>query len=112
MAVAAAGIAKEPPTKPVYCWQGEKGEWTLHHFKPLIKVGGGTVFAEMTFDGGALREVRVRRFFEDSELAFDYTFDGAGKLADFKGHGEGPQYRADDPRRDGAAAVHGLAGRG
>ncbi len=78
-------LAKDATGKPVYCWQGTKGEWSVHRFKPLIKVGGGTIFAEMTFAGGALEEVKVRRFFADSELAFDYTFDSAGKLAGLTG---------------------------
>jgi hypothetical protein len=83
--MSATMLAKEPGGKAVYCWQGTKGDWTLQRFKPLIRVGGGTVFAEMSFDGGALTEVRLRRFFADSELAFDYTFDGAGRLAKLKG---------------------------
>jgi hypothetical protein len=70
------------------------GVGALQHFKPLIKVGGGTVFAEMTFAGGALAEVKVRRFAADSELAFDYMFDGAGMLTELKGsvtvHSTGP----------------------
>jgi len=85
LTASATVLAKEPVGKTVYCWQGVKGDWSLQRFKPLIKVGGGTVFAEMSFDGGLLKEVRVRRFFADSELAFDYMFDGAGKLAGLKG---------------------------
>ena len=78
-------LAKESPLKAVYCWQGAKGEWSLQRFKPLIKVEGGTVFAELGFDGVVLKEVRVRRFYADSELAFEYTFDAAGKLTGLKG---------------------------
>ena len=78
-------LAKDATGKAVYCWQEAKDEWSLQRFKPLIKVGGGTVFAEMSFDGGVLKEVRVRRFFADSELSFDYMFDGSGKLAGLKG---------------------------
>jgi hypothetical protein len=85
LAVTPTLLAKDPAGKAVYCWQGAKGEWSLHQFKPLIHVGGGTTFAEMSFAGGALEEVRVRRFFADSELAFDYMFDGAGKLVGLKG---------------------------
>jgi hypothetical protein len=84
LAAVSTGMAKEP-AKPVYCWQGEKGDWTLQRFKPLIKVGGGTVFAELTLGGGLLEEFRLRRFYSDSELAFDYTFDAAGKLAGLRG---------------------------
>jgi hypothetical protein len=83
--ISPAMLANAPGSKAVYCWQGAKGDWSLQRFKPLIRVGGGTVFAEMSFAGGVLEEVRVRRFFADSELAFDYTFDGAGKLAGLKG---------------------------
>ena len=95
LAAAPLGMANDPAAKqPVYCWQAANGSWSLEHFKPLIKVGGGTVFAELTFAGGALAEVKVRRFAADSELAFDYMFDGAGKLTELKGsvtvHSTGP----------------------
>jgi hypothetical protein len=83
LAVPATAPAKE--RSAVYCWQGAKGEWSLHRFKPLIKVEGGTVFAELSFEGGALEEVRLRRFYADSELAFDYRFNGAGKLTGLRG---------------------------
>jgi hypothetical protein len=85
LAAAPMGMAKDPAAKPVYCTQGPKGEWSLQRFKPLIAVQGGTVFAELTFAGGLLEEVKLRRFFADSELAFDYTFDGAGRLTELKG---------------------------
>ena len=85
LAASTTGLAKEPPAKAVYCWQGAKGDWTLHRFKPLIKVEGGTVFAELSFAGSALSEVRLRHFYPDSELAFDYRFDAAGKLAGLRG---------------------------
>jgi len=78
-------LAKDPAAKPVYCWQGAKGEWSLQRFKPLINMQSGTVFAELTFAGSVLEEVRVRRFYADSELAFDYTFDGAGRLIGLRG---------------------------
>jgi hypothetical protein len=78
-------LAREPGAKAVYCVQGAKAGWSLQRFKPLIAVQGGTVFAEMTFDGSALRDVRVRRFFADSELTFNYTFDGAGRLMGLRG---------------------------
>ncbi len=92
--LAPLAMAKDPAAQPVYCWQGSKGEWSLHRFKPLIKVQGGTVFAEMTFTSGVLQEVRVRRFTAESELAFDYIFDATGKLVGLKGsvsvHSTGP----------------------
>ena len=78
-------LAKDPNAKAVYCTQGANGEWSLHQFKPLIEVQGGTVFAEMTFAGSVLEEVRLRRFYADSELAFDYTFDGSGRLIGLHG---------------------------
>jgi hypothetical protein len=77
-------LAKDT-AKPIYCTQDASGEWSLHKFKPLIQVQGGTVFAEMTFEGNVLEEVRLRRFYKDSELAFDYTFDGAGRLTGLRG---------------------------
>ena len=78
-------LARDPNAKAVYCTQGAKGEWSLHRFKPLIQVQGGTVFAEMTFEGSVLEEVRLRRFYADSELAFDYTFDASGRLIGLHG---------------------------
>jgi hypothetical protein len=59
--------------------------WSLHRFKPLIRAQGGTVFAEMWFTGGVLDEVKLRRFYKDSQLAFDYTFDASGKLVALRG---------------------------
>ena len=60
LAISSVGWAKEPNAKAVYCTQGVKGEWSLHRFKPLIDVQGGTVFAEMSFEGSVLEEVRLR----------------------------------------------------
>jgi hypothetical protein len=85
LATSSASFAKDPNAKPVYCTQGADGQWSLHQFKPLIEVQGGTVFAEMTFDGSVLGEVRLRHFYKDSELAFDYTFDASGRLTGLRG---------------------------
>ena len=78
-------LAKDPGARPVYCTQGPKGDWSLHRFKPLIRVQGGTVFAEMSFAGPVLVEVKLRRFYSDSELAFDYLFDASGRLTELHG---------------------------
>jgi hypothetical protein len=80
LAASSMMLAKDPAAKAVYCTQGANGQWTLHRFKPLIQVHGGTVFAEMTFAGPVLEEVKLRRFYTDSELAFAYAFDASGKL--------------------------------
>ena len=85
LAAAPAGLAKDPNAKVVYCIQEADGAWNLNPFKPLIQVQGGTVFAEMSFEGSVLEEVRLRRFYVDSELAFDYTFDASGKLTGLRG---------------------------
>jgi hypothetical protein len=85
LASASPLFAKDPSPKAVYCTQSPSGDWSLHRFKPLIAVQGGTVFAEMSFVGGALEEVRLRRFYSDSELAFDYTFDASGRLTALRG---------------------------
>jgi hypothetical protein len=85
LAASSTVLAKDPPAKAVYCTQGANGQWTLHRFKPLIRVQGGTVFAEMRFDGPMLEEVRLRHFSVDSELAFVYTFDASGKLVGLHG---------------------------
>ena len=84
-AASATSHAKDQTVKPVYCSQSAKGEWSLQQFKPLINMQNGTIFAELTFAGNVLEEVRVRRFFADSELAFDYTFDGTGRLTELRG---------------------------
>jgi hypothetical protein len=85
LAASSTALAKVSVAKAVYCTQGEDGQWSLHRFKPLIKVQGGTVFAEMMFGGALLEEVRLRRFYADSELRFDYTFDRYGKLVGLHG---------------------------
>ena len=85
LAASSTALAKDPSAKAVYCTQGATGQWSLHRFKPLIHVLGGTVFAEMSFDGRVLEEVRLRRFYADSELAFDYTFDASGRLTGLHG---------------------------
>jgi hypothetical protein len=85
LAMSSTVLAKESNAKAVYCTQGKDGQWSLHRFKPLIAVQGGTVFAEMTFEGSVLEEVRLRRFYADSELAFDYTFDASGRLTGLHG---------------------------
>ena len=79
-------LATEPAVKAgAYCMQSANGEWRLQRFKPLIRAQGGTVFAEMSFAGSALAEVKVRRFTGDSELAYEYRFDGTGKLTGLRG---------------------------
>jgi hypothetical protein len=78
-------LAKDPNVQPVYCTQGQNGDWSLHRFKPLIRVQGGTVFAEMSFSGHILEEFKLRRFYSDSELAFDYSFDASGRLTALHG---------------------------
>jgi hypothetical protein len=78
-------LARDPNAKVLYCTQGPNGAWSLHRFKPLIEARGGTVFAEMSFAGNVLEEVRLRRFYSDSELAFDYTFNASGRLTALHG---------------------------
>ena len=85
LAASTTVMANESAAKAVYCWQGANGLWSLHRFKPLIEVKGGTVFAELTFAASVLEEVRVRKFYADSELSFDYSFDVTGKLVALKG---------------------------
>ena len=85
LAASSFALAKDPGAKAVYCTQAANGSWSLHRFKPLIKVAGGTVFAEMIFEGAVLGQVRLRRFYADSELEFEYTFDQSGALAALRG---------------------------
>jgi hypothetical protein len=85
MAMSSTVLAKERTVKALYCWQGVKGDWTLERFKPLINTQTGTVFAEMSFEGAALIEVKLRRFNAASEATFDYKFDSTGKINGLKG---------------------------
>ena len=85
LASSSLALAKDSGAKAIYCTQGVNGDWSLHKFKPLIQVNGGTVFTEMTFEGHVLEEVRLRKFYKDSELAFDYTFDSSGQLRMLRG---------------------------
>jgi hypothetical protein len=85
LASAPTSFARDPGAKAVYCTQAPSGTWSLHRFKPLIRVEGGTTFTEMFFAANALEEVRLRRFYSDSELAFDYTFDASGRLTGLHG---------------------------
>ena len=78
-------FASGPNAKAVYCTQAADGQWSLHRFKPLIQVQGGTVFAEMSFADSVLEEVKLRHFYADSELAFDYTFNASGHLVALHG---------------------------
>jgi hypothetical protein len=103
LAVSSSVFAKDLNAKAVYCTQGKSGEWSLHRFKPLIAVHGGTVFAEMMFEGSVLEEVRLRRFYGDSELAFDYTFDASGRLTAL--HGSVQVKSVPPPGADPAFAV-------
>ena len=74
-----SALPAKDPMKAVYCVRDAGGSWSLSRFKPLIDVRQGTVFAELLLDGAA--EAKLRRFYPDSELTFDYTFDASGRLA-------------------------------
>ena len=75
-----SALPAKDPAKTVYCLRGPGGSWSLSRFKPLIDVREGTIFAELSVEGGMLAEARLRRFYPDSELTFEYTFDASGKL--------------------------------
>jgi hypothetical protein len=98
-----SALARDPGAKAVYCTQGRNSVWSLHRFKPLIRVEGGTVFAEMMFAGATLDEVRLRRFYADSELAFEYSFDASGRLVAL--HGSVQVKSAPPPGADAGAAL-------
>jgi len=85
LAASSIALANDPNGKAVYCIQAANDTWSLNQFKPLINVHGGTVFAEMAFKGSTLQELRLRRFFPGSELAFEYTFDSSGRLSALHG---------------------------
>jgi len=67
-------------TKAVYCTQSADGAWRLQRFEPLINPKAGTVFTELSFAGTMLEAARLRRFYPDREVVFDYKFDSAGRL--------------------------------
>ena len=85
LATSSTLLAKERTTASLYCVQGSKNDWSLQRFKPLIRVEGGTTFAEMIFDGSTVQEVRLRQFYPDWEISFDYKFNPAGQLAALTG---------------------------
>jgi hypothetical protein len=67
-------------TKAVYCTHAMNGVWSLQRFQPLINPRAGTVFAELSFAGPVLEAARLRQFYPDHEVVFDYKFDSAGRL--------------------------------
>jgi hypothetical protein len=78
-------FAAKRKTKAVYCVQTKSGLWDLQRFQPLINPRAGTVFAELSFAGPVLVDVRLRRFHSDHEVVFEYKFDSAGRLTSLLG---------------------------
>jgi hypothetical protein len=85
VAVPSMVFAKERDVKTVFCVPGSKNSWSLQRFKPLIDSRAKTVFAEMSIADHMILEFRLRRFSEESEVAFDYKFDTAGHLNALEG---------------------------
>ena len=73
-------FAAKRKTKAVYCTQSVNGAWRLQRFEPLINPRAGTVFTELSFAGTMLEAARLRRFYRDREVVFDYKFNSAGRL--------------------------------
>jgi hypothetical protein len=73
-------FAAKRKTKAVYCMQSVNGAWRLQGFEPLINPRAGTVFTELSFAGTMLEAARLRRFYPDREVVFDYKFNSAGRL--------------------------------
>jgi hypothetical protein len=73
-------FAAKRKTKAVYCTQAPNGTWSLQRFEPLINPRAGTIFAELSFAGPTLEGARLRRFYPNREVVFDYKFDGGGRL--------------------------------
>jgi hypothetical protein len=78
-------FAGKRKTKAVYCTQAQNGSWSLQRFEPLINPRVGTVFAELSFAGTTLEAARLRRFYPDREVVFDYKFDNVGRLTALQG---------------------------
>ena len=66
--------------KAVYCVDSADGKWRLERWRPLINPHSHTVFAEISFLGDEVDEVRLRSFYPDHEVLFEYKFDPTGKL--------------------------------
>ena len=73
-------FAAKRKTKAVYCTQAPNGAWSLQKFEPLINPRAGTLFTELSFAGTTLEAARLRRFYPDREVVFDYKFDSTGRL--------------------------------
>ena len=71
--------------KAVYCVRSSSGEWSLQRWRPLINLRSGMVFAQMSFTGPVLEAVRLRRFYPDREVVFEYSFNSLGKLTGLMG---------------------------
>ena len=72
-------------TKAVYCTRAENGDWRLQRFEPLINLRSKMVFAEISFAGNIVESARLRRFYPDHEVVFEYKFDSAGRLTGLLG---------------------------
>jgi hypothetical protein len=73
-------FAAKRKTKAVYCIRSVNGAWTLQEFQPLINPKAGTVFTELSFAGKVLEAARLRWFYPDREVVFDYKYDREGRL--------------------------------
>src|SRR5271154_1964541 len=67
-------------TNAVFCTRAVNGAWYLQGFPPLINPRAETVFAEISFAGKTVEEVRLRQFHPNHEVEFDYKFDTGGRL--------------------------------
>ena len=77
--------ATKRKTKAVFCARAGNGVWSLQGFEPLINPRVKMVFAEISFAGTSVESARLRRFYPDHEVVFDYKFDSAGRLTSLLG---------------------------
>jgi hypothetical protein len=64
----------------LYCTQAKDGSWQSQSFQPLINPQARMAFFEIEFAAKRVDAVRLRRFFPDHDVEFDYKFDLNGKL--------------------------------
>jgi hypothetical protein len=78
-------FAVERKAKAVYCVRSSDGGWNLQRWRPLINIRSNMAFAQMSFTGSVVEAVRLRQFYPDHEMVFEYHFDSLGKLTGLMG---------------------------
>jgi hypothetical protein len=72
-------------TRSVYCVDQGSETWSLQRYQPLINPRGKTHFVQLSFSGATLEAARLRRFYPEYEVSFEYRYDSQGRLTGLKG---------------------------